>query len=214
VGTNIDILINAKAPYDRILFFCSRIPKHIDIWDTAFIRDKNGIIGRGEITSFDKIHNPSRMGYYPFVDYYVEYVLKDPELLKLVKRAKEVKFKSTDCSVPLDYVFSEKYFPYIEKYKKYPDIEDFHNTFKSAQSEKEFLSLCNEKEKANNLMKDCDEWLKNMGYYDDYGESKSDISYIEIANIVKTSLDFSSFELSNNRKVSHNHQWCYIKEKK
>lgn len=201
---------------EKFLEFRNNIGKDIHagdkvyMYETYFNKGRKKVVGEFTIKSINPIFkNHSRLGCYSFLKIYAEKVVKDEELLKKVEKALSINLTGYYNDLVLNSLFVPEELEYMEKYSL-PMPTDFETSFKK-YSDKSYLEA---KNKADKLMKDCDDWLRNIGYYNDLDESNYKYM-IEIENPIRydNPIAISEFELLNGNKIKRAPQsWCYVKK--
>jgi predicted transcriptional regulator len=198
---------------EKFLEFRHSIGKNIEVGDTVYMyetyfnKGRKKVVGEFAISSIDRIdRTKSRIGCYHFLKTYVTNILEDKEILDILERAYKINLKDYYNDLVLDCMFFPEALSYMEKHEEPMPTELIdYSSVEYSESRK----------KANKLMKDCDDWLRSIGYYNEYDESFYDYA-IGIANPIQYSkpIDITQFELTSGKKLTRAPQsWCYVKRR-
>jgi len=202
-------ILNKEKPFE----FRHSVGKDIEVGDTVYMyetyfkKGRKKVVGEFTIKAIDTIDtNKTKLGCYRFLKIYADLVLKDKTISELLERAYKIDLKDYRNDYVLYSLFVPEEFEYMEK----------HSEPMPSDMETKYIKYCDKnytaaKDKATKLMEDCDNWLRYLGYYNEYDES--DYSYmISIDNPIRYNnpIDISEFELRNGTKLKKAPQsWCY-----
>jgi predicted transcriptional regulator len=179
-----------------------------DIVDKVYLYETSKNNGRkmvvGEFTIkeiIDISKNRTKLGCYYFIDDYAKYILKDKTLYDRICRLKNIKITDYNQSYLLNFLFFDDILDYAEKNNRLDDMCKFN------PSEEYKIK----REKAEDLMEDCDKWLNQMGFYNE--DMMSYWNYaIVIDNPIKYTnpLSIADFKGANGKIIQKAPQsWCY-----
>ena len=210
-----NILMSIRKPWtdmilngSKTLEFRNNIGNNFETGSIVYVYESKSNKGLGKVVGEFKIKeivniSKSKAGAYPFLLYYAENILKDKESVKAIEKIYDIELNNYDDSFKLYYIFNPEALEMIEKTDKSIDFLSMTKDEYSKYKEKE--------EKSMKIWKDCDEWLKYIGFYNDYGESNYK-NYIEIYNYVKYDkpLELNNFKNQKGEIISRAPQsWCY-----
>lgn len=191
----------------KTLEFRNSLPKNIQAGDKVFIYEtyfnggRKSVVGYAKIESFDTIPVKGRIGFCSFLDYYAEKIIKSPEILKRVQRCNSIELPEYDHSIVYKYMFNDEWLDFMEKNKTLPEVNYFNPIH---------MKYLNS---ADKLSSECDDWLTNIGYYNEFCESFYKY-YIEISNPVRFNfpIPITEFIGKNDKYLAKAPQsWCYTK---
>ena len=146
------------------------------------------------------------MGFYNFLGYYVENILKDEDLLTRVKEIYDYDLPNYTHGYKFYFLYCPEVLDKLKVENKLPDLLSMSTEDANKQLKAE--------EKSQQLISDCDAWLSSIGYYNYDGESYYK-NYIEIENPIryKEPLDLSMFKGMDNKSITHAPQsWRYVQD--
>ena len=162
----------------KTIEFRSRLPKEIKSGTTMYFYEssKNGgarkVVGQCEVDYIISVVSPTGgwplYGAFPFIDYYFREIEKDTIT---ANHFREIIEEFDNKKYPYRYGYSLCYaFSPIE-------LNSLKNTGKlidlTANIDYKLINqLSKEKEKSETYIQKCDQWLTEIGFYDDGGESK------------------------------------------
>ena len=200
----IDLIFNGKKPFD----FKNVSPK-LKEDDKVYLFDSSQKKVRGYYTVKDISeinHKKIKIGTYLFIDIFAK-IFCDEKIQKSVNKAKQVEFENYYNSYVLEFLFMDDLIEEMIKTHK-PPIIDY---WKMNQDEmKEYNQM---RQKQTEFCKACDEWLKKIGFYNEYDESTWKYQ-INIKNVVKFEkpIDVNKFQLRNGNYITNGPQnFYYIK---
>lgn len=194
---------------EKILEFRTRIGKDFRVGTKIYMYEakKNGgsgkVVGEFQINEIEKLPT-TKVGTYGLLPYFCEHILQDEVALTQVKAAYAISVPNYDKSIKLDYIYN------LEFLRKLSKGEDF--SFLD-MSREEFLNYEINRKKAEKLIKACDEWLYNIGFYNQYGETNYHY-YLGISNVLKYESPISVSEFKNvkgENLTKPPQSWCYVK---
>ena len=195
----------------KTLEFRKNIGKDFNVGDIVYIYEtskNNGrkmIVGQFTIKDIVKIDQSSGCGTYDLLPYYCEHIIKDNEALKAVKKAYDVELSHYKDSIKLSYIYN---LDFLESLR---DTDDFPCLFTMPQEK--LNKYYKGQEQTKKLIDDCEKWLKDIGYYNEFDETYFNY-YIEIENVIKydTPLKITDFFNTKNEQITTAPQsWCYCK---
>lgn len=196
-----DLIFQRVKPFE----FRTSLPKKLAVGDKVFIYEtaKNGgqqkVVGEFTVGGLSDIHNASRAGCIPFLEYYTRNILHNEDLYQLVCRCMKIKTPYKQEMV-FRYMFSEELLDYMELHHDIPPIGVRSKYFKNTED-------------AERLLKECDDWLTMLGYYNIFGVTNYQ-AYIEVLNPVRydNPKPLNDFVCGNGRQLKRAPQsWCYVR---
>lgn len=193
---------------EKTLEFRNSLPKDLSVGDKVFIYEtyknlgRKMVVGYFTVKDFYKIPKKGHTGYPSFIEYYTREIVKDEELLKRVQRCDSIVMPHYHQEIVYSYMFCDDILDYMEKNHDVPELDI------ALYMDRTFMS---KKDKGDKFTKDCDNWLENIGYYNEYGESYYS-HVIEISEPVKFScpIPITEFIGKNNELIKKAPQsWCY-----
>ena len=195
---------------EKTVEFRNNIGKDFKKGDTIYLYETSKNKGRkkvvGEVTIKDIQPIPrSKVGTYGMLRYYISNILKDEDLLKQLDIALSYNIPGFDPIIKVDYMFMpdkmEERFLNEDITSDIVNLMNFHTKEVNANLEK-----------SQQLMTDCDNWLKDIGYYNECDETNYR-NYIELENPIcyEAPRDLSDF--TNLKGVTINkapQSWCYV----
>lgn len=185
------------------LEFRSRIGKNFEkgsivyIYESARYNGCKKVVGQFEIANIVKIQHEICDTVY-FMNYYLKNILKDESIFKLWNTTKELRLKHYNDVLKLQYFLVPEILLKIDNNEVISYDENIENSIKLS---KEISNACNE-------------WLYDIGYYNNFGETNYNY-YIEIANpiLYNKKLELTDF-LCNDKTITKAPQsWCYCQKK-
>lgn len=186
----------------KFLFFGNNFSENMKNCDKIYICNNNKIIGESRIKAINIIPRV-KVGTYNFILYYVRDVLKDKDLTEEVERVLNFDLPGYCPSYKLSFIFN---FFRLENFDEYGGPMDLLKLNRA-----EWLQWSKNYDKANKLCEECDDWLTDIGYYQD-GESFYR-KYIEISDLVlyNVPIDINNFKNKKNEKIiKAPRSWCYV----
>ena len=151
-------------------------------------------------------HKELKIGTYLFIDTFAK-MFCDEKIQKSVNKAKQVEFENHYNSYVLEFLFMDDLIEEMIKTHKPPVID----VWKMNQDEmKEYNQM---RQKQTDFCQACDEWLTQIGFYNEYDESIWKYQ-INIKNVVKFEkpIDVNKFQLRNGNYITNGPQnFYYIK---
>ena len=200
-----DLIFNEINPFD----FRNVCPK-LDEGDKVYLYETKSS-GCGKVVGYFIVENiceipHSKIGTYLYIDTYAK-MFCDEKIQESVNKAKQVEFEDYYNSYVLDFLFMDDLIEEMIKTHK-PPIIDY---WKMNQDEMKEYNLI--KQKQTDFCQTCDEWLKKIGFYNEYDESTWKYQ-INIKNVVKFEkpIDVNKFQLRNGNYITNGLQnFYYIK---
>lgn len=172
-----NVWINKIFSGIKTIEFRKSLPKTLKAGDKIYFyetgknKGRKMIVGECEIDYIINILSKDGewpiCGCYPFLEYYFENIKKDVDIAKQYEKVKkefEYKFDNYRYGFVSKYAFSEENLASLRETGKSIDfweVKDFEKL------NKYFKDL----EKGEGYEKECDEWLTNIGLYDECGET-------------------------------------------
>lgn len=202
-----DKILNGEKPLE----FRNNIGKDFAKGTKIYLYESGKNHGRkkvvGEVTIKDIKEIPfEKMGFYNFLGYYVENILKDEALLTRVKEIYDYDLPNYTHGYKFYFLYCPEVLDKLKMENKLPDL--------LSMSTKDANKQLKAEEKSQQLISDCDAWLSSIGYYNYNGESYYK-NYIEIENPIryKEPLDLSMFKGMDNKSITHAPQsWRYVQD--
>jgi hypothetical protein len=193
---------------EKTIEFRNNLPKNLKPGDKVFIYEtykNNGrkmVVGSFTLSKAYKISNKGRIGFVAFIRYYVENILKDKELLKLIDRCEKISMPHHYQDIVYSYMYCDEILDYMEKHHDVPELD------LALYMDKTFLQ---KKAKAEMLTTDCDDWLTNIGFYNEFGESHYLYAFeIEHVEPFINPIPITEFVNQNMENIKTAPQsWCY-----
>ena len=200
-----DLIFNEIKPFD----FRNVCP-NLDDGDKVYLYEIKSsgcgkVVGYFIVENISKIPH-SKIGTYLYIDTYAK-MFCDEKIQESVNKAKQVEFEDYYNSYVLDFLFKDDLIEEMIKTHK-PPIIDY---WKMNQDEMKEYNLI--KQKQTDFCQTCDEWLKKIGFYNEYDESTWKYQ-INIKNVVKFEkpIDVNKFQLRNGNYITNGPQnFYYIK---
>lgn len=183
-----------------------KVGDKIYLYETSKNNGRKKVVGEVIIKDIVKLQK-SKMGFYNFLGYYVKNILKDKDLYKKVETVYEYDLPNYDAGYKFYWLFLPEVLDELKTHNKLPDYFDM-----TPEEAKRFQQL---QKKAQKLIEDCDDWLRSIGYYNEYEESFYK-NYIEVTNPIKytTPLELSDFKNLKGSPITRAPQsWCYVQNK-
>ena len=200
----IDLIFNGKKPFD----FKNVSPK-LKEDDKVYLFDSSQKKVRGYYTVKDISeinHKKIKIGTYLFIDTFAK-IFCDEKIQKSVNKAKQVEFENYYNSYVLEFLFMDDLIEEMIKTHKPPVIDYW-------KMNKEEMKAYNQiKQKQTDFLSYCDNWLTQIGFYNEYDESIWKYQ-INIKNVVKFEkpIDVNKFQLRNGNYITNGPQnFYYIK---
>ena len=182
-----------------------KVGEKIYLYETSKNNGRKKVVGEVIIKDIVKLQK-SKMGFYNFLGYYVKNILKDKDLYKKVETVYEYDLPNYDAGYKFYWLFLPEVLDELKTHNKLPDYFDM-----TPEEAKRFRQL---QEKAQKLIENCDDWLRSIGYYNEYEESFYK-NYIEVTNPIKytTPLELSDFKNLKGSPITRAPQsWCYVED--
>ena len=201
----VDLIFNGIKPFD----FRNVCPK-LDEGDKVYLYETKSF-GCGKVVGYFIVQNiseipHSKIGTYLYIDTYAK-MFCDEKIQESVNKAKQVEFENYYNSYVLEFLFMDELIEEMIKTHKPPVID----VWKMNKDEmKEYNQI---KQKQTDFCQTCDEWLKKIGFYNEYDESTWKYQ-INIKNVVKFEkpIDVNKFQLRNGKFIKRGPQnFYYIK---
>ena len=215
-----DILLSIRKPYTNLIFdgtkmleFRNVIGKWINVGDKIYIYETKSNGGSGSVIGYVEIEDIIKIpkykaGAYFLLPYFVE-KFGTKEEKETVRKATSFKLSRYDMSVVLGFLFDDEALTYMKKNDAVPDI--FLNSDLKRYSKESMNSYLENRQKANSLVKRCDEWATKIGFYNDFDESNWKYA-IKLKNPekYKDEVEISKFVDKNKKYMKRAPQsWCY-----
>ena len=192
--------------YRKTFEFRTRLPKDLKTGTKVYIYEpvsKNGC-GKvvGEFTVGKIINCDYPFGAYPFMYHFCKYMLKDDAYAAKYLEAFNTELHGYKKGYILKYALDEESMDHIKKYGTPPDIVDY--LYDKVRTEK--------LDESENIWKWADEWLRKIGFYDEFGHSDYKFAY-EVVNPIRydTPRDLTSFTKRDGTVLSKAPQsFCYV----
>ena len=195
----------------KILEFRKRIGKNFKAGDIVYIYEtsKNGgckkVVGYFNIKTIVKIDQSSGCGTYDLLPYYCKNILKDEAVFEEVMKAYNIELPNYKDSIKLSYIYNVNFLEFLRDTNEFPFLLNL--------SKKEQKAYYAGQEKTKKLIDSCEEWLRDIGYYNEFDETYYNY-YLEIENVNKFDepKELSDFMNQNNLPINVAPQsWCYCK---
>ena len=199
-----DLIFNKTKPIE----FRNRLPK-LEKDDKVYIYETKSqgcgkVVGYFIVDSTKKIkHN--KIGTYIYMDLYAD-LFCDEETKRLVHKAKSINLENHYNDLVTSYLFMEDCLDEMLKTNNPPRIYDSYYL-----KNDNFRKLQQLEQKQTCFLSDCDEWLRKIGFYDDYDYSNWEYE-IRIKDVFKFEkpIDITCFQLRNgNYLKSAPQSFCY-----
>lgn len=193
----------------KTLEFRNNIGKNFSIGDTIYIYEtfrNNGrkmVVGEVKIKDIKEIPK-SRCGCYGLLPYYAQHIVTDKEIKKAIIDTYNIDLPNYDGIFKMKWMFLPKY---LEKFKATGHLPDF-----MLMKDEEFKEYEEKSFKAQLVMEACDDWLRDIGYYNECDESYYK-KYIEIELPLRyeTPIPVENFKNLKGEKITKAPQsWCYV----
>lgn len=191
-----DRIFSGLKPYE----FRNKVPK-LEKYDKVFVYEtkKKGcgmIVGYFTVKVVEKITH-HKLGAYLYASEYAHRYYNE-DIQKLVDKAMTIDLKNCDNSLVLYYLFMEEFLDEMLRTKRPPEEENYFHYMRD-----NFSEYNRKKELQTSFIEGCDEWLKNIGFYNtDFG-GKSDWNYrIVIAGTCKYENPIPITEFQNAKGLS------------
>ena len=210
-------IFDGSKPFE----FRTKLPNNFAIGDKVFVYETRANNGRGLVIGYFTVKNIIKLshalyGCYDFIEYYYKNIAKQPNTAKAFRKIKEEfvkeKYPNLKLGAGLDYTFSPED---IENFQKYKKPINFWNFIKEGEIPTDVYTISQKvsknRNRASNCMIECDNWLSNIGFYDDYDESNWNYA-IEIGKVVlfKEPRDINNFVSKDNKAITRAPQsWMY-----
>ena len=198
-----DILMSVHKKYLSEIFagnkpfeFRNVLPKNLSKGDTIYFYEtsKNGgckkIVGEAKIKDFHFLLNSEGeyplLGAYNFIDFWCENFLHNSVYAEQFRLCKKYNLTNYKYGSQIDFALSYFCMKYIMQ-DEWPPIEITM-----------LPNVIKERKMANDLLKECDRWLRKIGFYNEYDESYWKYA-IEINNIKKYDFPISLAAFTDNR---------------
>lgn len=178
-----------------------KVGSKIYIYETAKNNGSQKVIGECRIKNITHFER-TNLGCYPLLGYYCENIIKDKEATSAVKKMYEIDVPNYKDGIKCSYIFQSEILMDFEN----KSLHDLINM--SRKDREEYYKL---RDKSDKLVKECDDWLYSIGFYNEDGESFYK-NYIEVDNPIKykEGRELSSFIGQNNSPIKRAPQsWCY-----
>lgn len=210
-------IFSGEKPFE----FRSKLPNDFGIGDIIYIYETSKNKGVKKVIAECKVKNIIKLtndkgeyscfGAYHFIDYYFSHIKHQEDIAEKFRTVKEEfkdKFTNYKYGFIINYALSDIELDHIRKTgRPYDTFTEFPNGYQ----DKRLVKLLNDNEKTYNCIKECDEWLSNIGFYYNYDESywKYAIELTEIKKYDKPK-EISEFIGRNGVALKRPPQsWCY-----
>lgn len=211
-----NIICSIHNQYTKLIFsgkkdleFRNRIGVFVNEGDRLYVYETKNVAGSGMVIGSAIIDAIipipyHKQGTYFILPYYVEKYGTEEDK-ETVKQAMEIELDHYDKSIVLDYLYDEQSLSYMKKKR---DVPDPRTHMFRGYSHTTYNYLC---EKAKCLCRNCDDWAKTIGYY-----NENETSYwkyaIRLTDIVKfdSGKPIQDFRNRNGESIKKAPQsWCY-----
>lgn len=196
----------------KTLEFRNNIGKNFLIGDTIYIYEtfrNNGrkmVVGEVKIKDIKEIPK-SRCGCYGLLPYYAQNIVTDEEIRKAIIDTYNFDLPDYDGIFKMKWMFLPKH---LEKFKETGRLPDF-----MLMKPEEFDEYEKKSFKAQLVMEDCDDWLRDIGYYNECDESyyKKYIE-LELPQRYTTPIPVENFKNLQGEAIKKAPQsWCYVQKR-
>lgn len=177
----------------------------IYLYETSKNKGRKMVVGEVLIKDIQEIKF-SKIGSYGLIKYYAQNILKDKKVVESIEEIYKFDLPNYDPSYKLYYLFQPDVLQLIKDTDKLPEL--------MKMSTEEYREYDNLQKKAISIIKGCDKWLNNIGYYNQYGETFYK-NYIELEKPIryKTPIPLSKFKNLNGDTIKRAPQsWCYVQD--
>ena len=201
-----DLIFDGIKPFE----FRNVLPK-LKKNDVVFLYEtkKTGcgkIVGFFTVDSIHKIdYNNTKIGTYLFIDTYAKMFCSE-KVQESVRKVKNVELENYYNSYALDFLFEDDIVEKMIETHQPPQREFAQKT------QEELKKYNNLKQKQTNFLRDCDNWLTKIGFYNENQESTWKYQ-INIKNSLRFQKprDIEQFRLKNGEKLTKGPQsFCYV----
>lgn len=208
-----DMIFDGKKPIE----FRTRLPKNFSIGDKIYIYETAKRGGSRKVVGFATVKDIIEVlskdgrwpmfGAYPFIDFYFENIKGDKEKAEHYRKLKEEfdKYTQYKYGFILGYAFSELELSCLRETGCFVDtwkIFDMNIVRK----------VINDNTTSENYIRECDDWLKKIGYYNDCEESYYKYGIV-LTNITKfdTPISINDINDKNGDPIKTAPQsWMYV----
>lgn len=193
----------------KTLEFRNNIGKNFKIGDTVYLyetsknKGRKLVVGQFKIKDIKKIQN-TKIKSYSILPYYAKNIVKDKEIKNAILNIFDSDIVGNE-EIKISLMFCPEYLNDFKRTNKLPDV----NILTKEESKKYFENL----NKAKMVLKNCDEWLLSIGYYNGNYETNYK-NYIEISEPIRYEkpLKLENFKNLNDEKIKRAPQsWFYVK---
>lgn len=192
--------------------FRNNIGKNFNIGETIYLYESGKNNGQKKIVGEVKIKDiksipKSKVGTYGMIEYYANNIITDKKLRDTIMYAYNYDLPNYDKNYRLDWMFLPWVLDELKTKDKLPDL------FGMPQAERN--DFFKKQKKAQQIQEECDDWLRSIGYYNEYDETFYK-NYIVLENPIKysTPLELSDFKNLAGEDIKRAPQsWCYAIKK-
>lgn len=202
----IDLIFNGKKPFDF-----KNVSPNLKEDDKVYLFDslQKKVRGYYTVKDISEInYKELKIGTYLFIDTFAK-MFCDEKIQKSVNKAKQVEFENHYNSYVLEFLFMDDLIEEMIKTHKPPVID----VWKMNQDEMKEYNLI--KQKQTDFLSYCDNWLRQIGFYNYYGDESTWTYKIDIKKVVKFEqpIDVNKFQKMNGAYLkTAPKNFCYIKE--
>ena len=187
---------------EKFLLFGNNFNKNMSKCSKIYLCNGDNIIGEGDLVEIKDIGH-SKLGATNFILFWAKEIKKDEALVKVLEDALNFDLPNYDKSLNLSYMYNLWSLEVLKKTGHLPML--------ASLSSEEFRLYMENQEKADKVLSECDEWLDDLGFYND-GDESFFKKYIAISNIIvyNKSKELNNFKNKNNESISKAPKnWCY-----
>lgn len=207
-----NIWCNKILDGSKTVEFRNNIGKNFNIGETIYLYESGKNNGQKKIVGEVKIKDikpipKSKVGTYGMIEYYANNIITDKNLRDTIMYAYNYDLPNYDKSYRLDWMFLPWVLDELKAKNKLPDL------FEMSQAERN--DFFKKQKMARQIQEECDDWLRSIGYYNEYDETFYK-NYIVLENPIKysTPLELSDFKNLAGKDIKRAPQsWCYAIKK-
>lgn len=192
------------------LEFRTHIGKNLQVGDTIYLYETKRHHGAGAVVGSVKVKNIfilkyHKVGTYNMLPFYVQKFGTDEEKAT-VQKALSIHLSEYDDSIVLNYLYDDNMLSYMKEHNDVPDPFNYpaYHGYTAEEYNKRM-------KKSAKLCEACDEWLKKIGYYDEFGNCHWNYA-IELIEPIRFDeiREISEFKGKNGENLVRPPQsWCY-----
>lgn len=181
----------------KMLEFRNKIPSHLKENDRVYIYETKSqgcgmVVGYFIVDKINKIKH-SKLGTYIYMDFYAN-LFCDDNIKHLIKKAKSINLINCYNDLVCDYCLMENYLDEMLETNRPPDIDFLH------MNPIEFKKYEMKKNQQKKFLNDCDDWLRKIGFFNEFDES-----YWEYEIRIKDAIKFTETIPITNFKLNNGH---------